>query len=109
MTGNNWVSPVLGPVSEMLKTALLTNDDPQRHSPEEFVKKICAARYGARLETFPSRIFALLDNNVRLCFGVIDRIWHALGSRVQHRYCWISAIARSLSSTPGDMYLAETL
>jgi hypothetical protein len=46
----------------MLKTALLTNDDPQRHSAEDFIKKIYAARYGARLETFPSRIIALLDN-----------------------------------------------
>ena len=46
----------------MLKTALLTNDDPRRHSAEEFIRKIYAARYGALLETFPSRIFALLDN-----------------------------------------------
>src|ERR1700731_488639 len=46
----------------MLKTALLTNDDPRRHSAEEFIKKIYAARYGALLEAFPSRIFALLDN-----------------------------------------------
>jgi hypothetical protein len=46
----------------MLKTALLTNDDPRRHSAEDFIKKIYAARYGARLETFPSRIIALLDN-----------------------------------------------
>jgi hypothetical protein len=46
----------------MLKTALLTNDDPRRHSAEEFIRKIYAARYGARLETFPSRIFALFDN-----------------------------------------------
>jgi hypothetical protein len=50
------------PVSEMLKTALLTNDDPRRHLAEEFIRKIYAARYGARLETFPSRIFALLDD-----------------------------------------------
>src|ERR1700757_1685001 len=46
----------------MLKTALLTNDDPRRHSAEDFIRKIYAARYGAWLETFPSRIFALLDN-----------------------------------------------
>jgi len=46
----------------MLKTALLTNDDPRRHSAEDFIKKIYAARYGARLETFPFRIIALLDN-----------------------------------------------
>src|ERR1700722_5697446 len=46
----------------MLKTALLTNDDPRRHSAEEFIRKIYADRYGALLETFPSRIFALLDN-----------------------------------------------
>jgi hypothetical protein len=50
------------PVSEMLKTALLTNDDPRRHSAEAFIRKIYVARYGARLEKFPSRIFALLDN-----------------------------------------------
>jgi Thermostable hemolysin len=46
----------------MLKTALLTNDDPRRHLAEDFIKKIYAARYGARLETLPSRIIALLDN-----------------------------------------------
>jgi hypothetical protein len=46
----------------MLKTALLTNDDPRRHSAEDFIKGIYAARYGARLETFPSRMIALLDN-----------------------------------------------
>jgi Thermostable hemolysin len=62
MTGNNWVNLVLWPVSEMLKTALLINADPRRHAAEEFIKKIYAARYGARLETFPSRIIALLDN-----------------------------------------------
>jgi hypothetical protein len=45
----------------MLKTALLTNGDPQRQSAEEFIKNIYAARYGARLETFPARIFVLLD------------------------------------------------
>jgi hypothetical protein len=61
MIGNR-INPVLWPVSEMLKTALLTNDDPRRHSAEDFIKKIYAARYGARLETFPSRIIALLDN-----------------------------------------------
>jgi hypothetical protein len=64
MTGNNQttLSQTVWPVSEMLKTALLTNDDPRRHSAEEFIRTIYAARYGALLETFPSRIFALLDN-----------------------------------------------
>jgi hypothetical protein len=61
ITGNNWINPVW-PVGEMLKTALLTNDDPRRRSAEDFIKKIYAARYGARLETFPSRIFVLLDD-----------------------------------------------
>jgi hypothetical protein len=62
MIGNNRIDPVLWPVSEMLKTALLTSDDPRRHPVEDFIKKIYAARYGARLETFPSRIIALLGN-----------------------------------------------
>jgi hypothetical protein len=46
----------------MLETALLTNDDARRHSAEQFIKDTYAARYGARLETFPSRIIALLDH-----------------------------------------------
>jgi hypothetical protein len=46
----------------MVETALLTNDDPRRRSAEEFIKQIYAARYGARLETFPSRMIALLDD-----------------------------------------------
>jgi hypothetical protein len=46
----------------MLKTALLTNDDPRRHVAEEFIKNTYMARYGARLETFPSRMIALLDD-----------------------------------------------
>jgi len=50
------------PVSEMLKTALLTNDDSRRNAVEAFIKNIYAARYGARLEAFSSRIIALLDN-----------------------------------------------
>jgi hypothetical protein len=52
----------------MLKTVLLTNDDPRRRSAEDFIKNIYAARYGARLETFPSRIIALLgDRDEILC------------------------------------------
>jgi hypothetical protein len=52
----------------MLKTVLLTNDDPRRRSAEDFIKNIYAARYGARLETFPSRIIALLgDRDAILC------------------------------------------
>jgi len=46
----------------MRTTALLTNDDARRRSAEEFIKNTYAARYGARLETFPSRIIALLDH-----------------------------------------------
>jgi hypothetical protein len=53
---------VLWPVGEMRTTALLTNDDACRRSAEEFIKNTYAARYGARLETFPSRIIALLDH-----------------------------------------------
>jgi hypothetical protein len=45
----------------MCKTVLLTNDDARRRSAEEFIKDTYAARYGARLEIFPSRIIALLD------------------------------------------------
>lgn len=46
----------------MRTTALLTNDDPRRPSAEAFIKNTYSARYGARLETFPSRIIALLDH-----------------------------------------------
>jgi hypothetical protein len=56
------VKLVLVPVSEMLKTALLTNDDSRRPAAEAFIKNTYAVRYGARLEVFPSRIIALLDN-----------------------------------------------
>jgi Thermostable hemolysin len=62
MTGNNRVDSALWPVSEMRTTALLTDDDGRRRSAEEFIKNTYAARYGARLETFPSRIIALLDH-----------------------------------------------
>src|ERR1700722_370834 len=62
MIGNNRINPVLWPVSKMLKTTLLTTDDARRRSAEEFIKNTYAARYGARLETFPSRIIALLDH-----------------------------------------------
>jgi hypothetical protein len=53
---------VLWPVGEMRTTALLTDDDDRRRSAEEFIKNTYATRYGARLETFPSRIIALLDH-----------------------------------------------
>ena len=46
----------------MCKTVLLTIDDARRRSAEEFIKDTYAARYGARLEAFPSRIIALLDH-----------------------------------------------
>ena len=46
----------------MPKTVLLTNDDARRRSAEQFIKETYAARYGARLGTFPFRIIALLDN-----------------------------------------------
>jgi hypothetical protein len=46
----------------MCKTVLLTNDDALRRSAEEFIKDTYAARYGARLETFPFRIIALVDH-----------------------------------------------
>jgi hypothetical protein len=62
MTGNNGIHSVLSPVGKMRKTALLTNDDARRRSAEEFIRSTYAARYGARLEAFPSRIFALLDH-----------------------------------------------
>lgn len=62
MTGNNGIDSVLWPVSEMRTTALLTNDDDRRRSAEELIKDTYADRYGARLETFPSRIIALLDH-----------------------------------------------
>jgi Thermostable hemolysin len=56
----NQASPLR--VSEMRKTVLLTNDDARRRSAELFIKETYAARYGARLETFPFRIVALLDS-----------------------------------------------
>src|ERR1700733_7253719 len=62
MTGNNGINSAPWPVSEMRTTALLTDDDDRRRSAEEFIKNTYAARYGARLETFPSRIIALLDH-----------------------------------------------
>jgi hypothetical protein len=46
----------------MRTTVLLTNDDDRRHSAEEFIRNTYAVRYGAQLETFPSRIIALLDH-----------------------------------------------
>jgi hypothetical protein len=61
MTGNNGISSVLWRMSEMCTIALLTHDDDRRRSAEEFIKNTYADRYGARLETFPFRIIALLD------------------------------------------------
>jgi hypothetical protein len=46
----------------MRKTTVLTNDDDRRRSAVEFIRNTYAARYGARVETFPSRIFALFDH-----------------------------------------------
>src|ERR1700730_7582981 len=46
----------------MRKTALLTNDDALRRRAERLISETYAARFGARLETFPFRIIALLDN-----------------------------------------------
>jgi hypothetical protein len=57
----------------MPKTVLLVNGDVRRRSAENFIKTIYAARYCARLETFPSRIIALL--------GPRDEILCAAGLR----------------------------
>jgi hypothetical protein len=57
----------------MPKTVLLVNGDVRRRSAEDFIKTIYAARYCARLETFPSRIIALL--------GPRDEILCAAGLR----------------------------
>jgi hypothetical protein len=46
----------------MRTTAILTKNDARRRSAEEFIKNTYAARYGARLEAFPSRIIAILDH-----------------------------------------------
>jgi hypothetical protein len=46
----------------MRKTTVLTNDDDRRRSAVEFIRNTYAARYGARVETFPSQIFALFDH-----------------------------------------------
>jgi hypothetical protein len=67
MTGNNGTNPVLWPVDAMRTTVLLA-DDGRRHSAEEFIRNTYAARYGARLESFPSRMITLLDRrNEILC------------------------------------------
>jgi hypothetical protein len=50
------------PIGEMLKTALLTNDDSRRNAFEAFIKNIYPARCGAWLEAFPSGIIALFGN-----------------------------------------------
>jgi hypothetical protein len=55
------LNPFLRPESWM-STTLLTNDDARKPAAEEFIKDTYAARYGARLETFPSRIIALLNH-----------------------------------------------
>jgi hypothetical protein len=62
MTGNNAIASVLSPVSQMRTTTLLTSDDARRRSAEEFIRNTYAARYGARVETFPSRMFAFFDH-----------------------------------------------
>ena len=46
----------------MRTTALLTNNDARRRSAVEFIQNTYAARYNVRLEVFPSRIRALLDD-----------------------------------------------
>jgi hypothetical protein len=46
----------------MRATAILTKDDARKHSAQQFIKSIYAARYGARLDAFPSRIIALFDH-----------------------------------------------
>jgi hypothetical protein len=46
----------------MRATVLLMNDDARRRSAEELIENTYAARYGARLEAFPTRIIALLDS-----------------------------------------------
>jgi Thermostable hemolysin len=57
----------------MLETVLLVNGDVRRRSAEDLIRTTYAARYGARLETFPSRIIALL--------GPRDEILCAAGLR----------------------------
>ena len=46
----------------MRTTALLTNNDARRRSAVEFIQNTYAARYNVRLEVFPSRIRAVLDD-----------------------------------------------
>jgi Thermostable hemolysin len=50
----------------MRTTAVLTKDDARKHSAQQFIKNIYAARYGARLAAFPSRIIALFDHRDEL-------------------------------------------
>jgi hypothetical protein len=83
MIDNDLVNLTLWPAGEMPTTALLTIDNPQRHLAEDFIKTVYAARYGARLETFPFRIIALLGNR--------DKVLRA----------WSSFFNKSFDGIPG--------
>jgi hypothetical protein len=45
----------------MCETIVIRESDPLRGVAETFIRNIYAAEYGAQLQTFPSRIFALLN------------------------------------------------
>jgi hypothetical protein len=67
MTDNNGrTDPILETVGKMCTTTLLTNDDTRRRSAETLIKNAYAARYGAQLGAFPSRIIALLDQSGKI-------------------------------------------
>jgi Thermostable hemolysin len=59
----------------MCETIIIREDDALRERAENFIRKIYAAEYGAQLETFPSHIFALLNDR--------DEIVCAAGFRFQ--------------------------
>lgn len=59
----------------MRETIIVRDGDALRDVAETFIRNVYAAEYGAELQTFPSRIFALLNDS--------DEIACAAGMRVQ--------------------------
>jgi Thermostable hemolysin len=59
----------------MCETIVVREGDALRDHAEAFIRNVYAAEYGAKLQTFPSRIFALLNDR--------DEILCAAGFRIQ--------------------------
>jgi hypothetical protein len=47
----------------MCETIVIREGDALRYAAETFIRNIYAAQYGAQLQAFPSRIFALVNNS----------------------------------------------